>query len=107
MLMECCSLCRCRFAPVEPIKKPQPETRGESASSEQRRCCPARHWTRGAVTSDGPFGFFISSFVPDRRRENIRLESMQNRKLHEKTAAWIAANFYIIADKLRSYCAVQ
>jgi hypothetical protein len=45
------------FAPIEPIKKPQPEMRAESAFSEQRRCYPARRWTRGPVTSDGTFGF--------------------------------------------------
>jgi hypothetical protein len=54
-----------------------------------------------------PFGFSISSFVPDRWRENIRLESMQSWKLRKNTAAKIAADFYITVDKVRSYCAVQ
>jgi hypothetical protein len=105
--MEWCSLCRCRFAPVEPIKKPQPEARGESASSEQRRCCLARRWTRGAVTSGGTDRFSISNFVPDGWRENIRFESMPNCNLRKNTAAIIAANFVITTDKVRSYCAMQ
>jgi hypothetical protein len=54
-----------------------------------------------------PFGFSISSFVPDGWRGNIRLESMQSWGLHKNAAAWIAANFYITVDKVRSYCAVQ
>jgi hypothetical protein len=54
-----------------------------------------------------PFGVSVSSFVPDRWRGNIRLESMQNWKLRKNTAALIAANLYITVDKVRSYCAVQ
>jgi hypothetical protein len=54
-----------------------------------------------------PFGLSISSFVPDRWRENIPLESMMSWKLHRNTAVQIAADFYIMADKVRSYCAVQ
>jgi hypothetical protein len=54
-----------------------------------------------------PYGFSISSFVPDRWRENIRLESMQSWNMHINWAVLIAANFYITADKVRSYCAVQ
>jgi hypothetical protein len=54
-----------------------------------------------------PFGFSISSFVPDCWRGNIRLESMQSREVRKNMAAWIAADFYITAGKLRSYCAVQ
>jgi hypothetical protein len=54
-----------------------------------------------------PFGFLISSFVPDRWRGNIRLESMQNAKLRRNTAALSAANFYITAEKMRTYCAAH
>jgi hypothetical protein len=54
-----------------------------------------------------PFGLSVSSFVPDRWRENISLKSMMSWKLHRKTAAQIAADFYITGDKVRIYCAVQ
>jgi hypothetical protein len=54
-----------------------------------------------------PFGLSISSFVPNRWRENIPLESITSLKLHRNTAAQIAADFYITTDKVRSNCAVQ
>jgi hypothetical protein len=54
-----------------------------------------------------PFGFPISSFVPDRWRGNIRLESMQNVKLRRNAAVLTAADFYITVDKVRRYCAVH
>jgi hypothetical protein len=54
-----------------------------------------------------PIAVCISSFVPDRWHGNIPLESMQNGKLRRNTAAPIAADFYIMTDKLRSYCAAQ
>jgi hypothetical protein len=54
-----------------------------------------------------PFGSPVSSFVPDRWRGNIRLESMKNVELRRNAAAPVAADFYITADKVRSYCAVQ
>jgi hypothetical protein len=105
--MECCSLCRCRFAPVEPIKKPQPETRGKALPQSSGVAVRPVIGPVAPSRLTAPFGFFISSFVPDRWRENIRLESMQNWKMRKNTAARIAANFYITTDKMRSYCAVQ
>jgi hypothetical protein len=105
--MECCSLCRFRFAPVEPIKKPQPETRRKALPQSSGVAVRPVIGPVAPSHLTAPFGFSISRFVPDRWRGNIRLESMQSWKLHRNMAVRIAANFYITADKVRSYCAVQ
>jgi hypothetical protein len=52
--------------PFLPTKKPQPETRLIGASSERRRCLPARHWTVDAAKRAALIGLSFTSGVPSR-----------------------------------------
>jgi hypothetical protein len=93
--------------PVEPIKKPQPGTRGKALPQSSGVAIRPVIGPVAPPRLAAPIGLSISSFVPVRWRENILVESIRRSKLRKNTAEQIAANFYIMADKLRSYCAVQ